>query len=129
MDSIFLEKYLFSDVIEANRYFSILFKKVGKFFDFPKKTEKKLKVHKSAKKSNEKMNILFSVFGYPLFFASIVSPGSQKIFRKYSIGTCRSIISIMRENQNAWLVLNFFDVVIPFSPKIQDSVLSFRSQS
>ena len=48
--------------------------------------------------------------------------------RTTSAGTCHSVIPRLREYREAQLVSNFFNVATPFSPKIQDWILSFRSQ-
>ena len=52
----------------------------------------------------------------------------QCSFEKTSTGLCHSVILRLWEYQEAQLVLNFFYVAHHFSPKKQDSVLSFRSQ-
>ena len=46
-----------------------------------------------------------------------------------SFRTCRPVIATFSENQKKPLVLSFSDVATNFSPEIQVSIISFRSQS
>ena len=76
-----------------------------------------------------KLTSFFYRFLVAVLSALLVTPGQkiQVYFENISAGTYRSRILTLRECQKAQFVLNFLDVATRFSPKRQDSILSYKS--
>ena len=74
--------------------------------------------------------IFAAVFWYRFCFATLASPACKIFyFENTPTGTYRSVIPRLRKLQKKPLVLNFIYVATPFSPRLQGSIISVRSQS